>query len=102
MAEVRSFDKRPVEDYTRAVEFSGRLPFGAALSTGTVAAKDLSDGSDATSTVLDSATATINGTQARYRVKAGTVGTDYEILVTVTLGNGETLQEMIRMSVKDL
>ena len=80
---LESFDKQPGENFPFAVEFSGRLPAGLSLATGTVAAYDNSTGAPANS-VLNSLTATIVGTQAIARVKAGTDGVTYKITYTVT------------------
>ena len=85
--------KQPAEQVTYAFEFKNRLAFGAALSSGTVAATDTSDSSDVTSTLLSSSTATISGTQARFRVIAGTAGTTYRITLKATLDNSDILEE---------
>lgn len=94
------FHKQPAEQYTIAVEFSGKLPSGTALSSGTVAAVD-SQGNDVATTILGSTGAAISGTQAKVLVKAGTTGQQYKITFKMTLDNANLLEEDITMSVVD-
>lgn len=95
---MNSFLKQPVETYTIAVEFDGKLPTGASLSSGVVAAYDLA-GTDASSIVLSGTTATISGTQASIKVLAGTHGVDYRLRFRVTLTNADVLEEDVLMQV---
>ena len=92
--------KRPLEEYGLAVEFAGKLPEGTSLATGAVGAVVHSTGADATSTVLQSNVATISGTQAIFRGKAGTSPIDYLITVTVTLNDGQILVEEVLLQVR--
>ena len=85
--------KQADEQVTYAFEFRNRLAFGASLVSGTVSATDTSDDSDVTGTLLSSATATISGTQARFRVIDGTNGVTYRITCQVTLDNSDLLEE---------
>ena len=85
--------KQVDEQVTYAFEFKNRLAFGAALSSGTLTATDTSDSSDVTATLLTSATATISGTQAKFRVIAGTAGRTYRITLLATLDNSDVLEE---------
>lgn len=98
---MNRFAKQPSEEYTIAVDFTGRLPTGTALSTGTVAAIDLADDSDVSATVLGSTTATISGTLVKVLVKAGTDGKKYKITFLITLDSGEILEEDLEMSMKN-
>lgn len=93
------FSKQPAESYTIAVEFAGKLPTGASLSSGTVSALRLDTGATDNS-VLASTTATIVGTQARVKVQAGTSGLDYKITWLMTLSNGDILEEDVTMDVE--
>jgi hypothetical protein len=94
------FLKQPSETYTIAVEFSGKLPSGASLSSGTVSATRMDTGATDNS-VLASTSATISGTQARVRVKQGVSGVAYKITFVVTLSNTDILEEDVLMHVVD-
>lgn len=96
------FEKLPSETFTIAVEWANQLPFGATLSTGVVAALKMDDQSNASATVLANGTsATISGTQSRIKVNGGKVHTKYRIMFTVTLSNGEVLQEAVYMQIRE-
>jgi hypothetical protein len=96
---TKEFIKQPAESYTIAVEFTGKLPTGATLTSGTVSAVRLDTGA-ADNSVLASTTATIVGTQARVKVQAGTSGVDYKVSFLVTLSNSDLLEEDIEMRVQ--
>ena len=89
----QTIPKQPNEQVTYAFEFKNRLAFGASLSSGAFTATDKSDDSDVTATLLSSSTATISGTQARFRVIAGTAGRTYRITLLATLDNSDVLEE---------
>lgn len=95
---MHAFSKQPAEQYTIAVEFSGKLPTGASLASGAVSAVD-EDENNASSTVLGSTSATIAGTQAKVLVKAGTDGKTYKVTFLMTLSNGDKLEEDLQMRV---
>lgn len=95
------FEKQSSEAYTIAIEFVGRLPSGASLSSGTVTAQNLSTGATDT-TVLASTTATIATTQAKVKVQAGANQTSYKITFTLTLSDASILEEDVTMKVVDL
>lgn len=95
-----TFSKQPAEAYTIGLEFSGKLPTGASLSSGTVAAYDPT-GTDVSGTVLSGTTATITGTQARIKVLAGTHGIDYRVRFLVTLSTADILEEDVLMMVEN-
>jgi len=97
---MQVFSKQPGEAYSVALEFSGKLPTGASLSSGTVAAYDPA-GTDVSSTVLSGTTATISGTQALIKVQAGTHGVDYRVRFLVTLTNTDVLEEDLTMKVRN-
>lgn len=98
---LQTFSKQPSERYKIAIEWSGKLPSGASLDSGSVSAVDTSDDSDATSTVLASSTAEISGTQSRATVRAGTDGKTYKITFLVTLDDGSILEEDVNMRVEE-
>lgn len=164
--------KQPSEQFPIAIEFSGNLPSGAALATGTVLAAELKAAAlttlsagtavgamtvtlpidpkagaililDAmtgtreevqvqsvsgagpytatltaplqlahagggavqyfpgTSAVLQTAVATIAGTQASARVKGGQHGMDYRVTFLVALDSGDQLEEDVTLSVRN-
>lgn len=102
--EVESFCKQPGESYAIGFEFSGRLPSGANLDSGTVGAINVDTGSDTSATVLDTTTATVSGTQATIGVKAGSDGETHKITFTMTLDNAgaDVLEEDILMIIEAL
>lgn len=101
MAIPEYFEKQSAEAYTIAIEFSGKLPSGATLSSGTVTAQNTTTGLT-DNTVLGSTTATISGTQAKVKVQAGTNQVTYKITFTLTLSDASILEEDIRMKVVDI
>jgi hypothetical protein len=98
---MNTFSKQPAETYTIGVDFTGKLPAAATISSGTVAAVDAA-GTDMTGTVLASGTATIVGNEARVKVLAGVHGQDYRIRFQVTLSNSDLLEEDVLMRVGNL
>lgn len=54
-----------------------------------------------TQTVLQSAVATISGTQAKAQLKGGQHGSDYRVTFLVTLDTGDVLEEDVTLSVKN-
>jgi hypothetical protein len=98
---MNTFTKQPAETYTIRVDCTGKLPTGATISTGVVAALDLL-GTDVSGTVLSGTSATIVGDEARIKVLAGTHGQDYRIRFRLTLSNADVLEEDVVMEVRDL
>ena len=94
-----TFYKQPSEKYTVAIEFADRLPSGRSLASAVISATVYSSGADATSTVVDTPTGTISGTQVQFTIKAGSSTVDYRITIIVTLDNGHTLEEDLLMKV---
>lgn len=86
------FTKQPAETYTIAVEFEGKLPSAASLSSGTFAAYDPT-GANVSGAILSGTAATISGTQARIKVLGGTHGLDYRVRLVATLTNADILEE---------
>lgn len=91
--------KEPGENFVVGFDFSARLPTGRSLDSGTVAAVNLSDDSDASATVLASTTATISDMQALVRVQSGTAWVSYAVTFTVTLDDASVLEEQLHMKV---
>ncbi len=91
-------EKQPSENQPLAFEFAGKLPTGTSLASGTVSAVRLDAGTTDNS-VLASTTLTISGTQARFRVQAGTGGLAYKITALVTLSDGSVLEEDLLLNV---
>lgn len=101
MTDPNFFTKQPSEQTTRAFEYANRLPFSATLSSATLTAYNLSTQATDTS-VLESTTGTVSGTQVRFRAKAGTNGVNYKITCYATLSNGDILEDDVEMRVADL
>lgn len=98
------FTKQPSESYDLAFDFTGKLPSGRTLASGTLAATELASGADATGTVLLAAVAAIDvsANQALLRVQSGADGTDYKLTCVVTLDDGQVLEEDVIMQVREL
>lgn len=92
--------KQPSENYPFGFEFANKLPDGLTLSSGTVTGKNIATGVT-DNTVLQSTTATISGTQAKFRLQAGTDGASYNISLKVTLSDGSVLEEDLIMHVRE-
>ena len=97
-----TFSKQPAEKYTIAIEFADRLPTGRTISSAAITATIISSGAVATSTVIDTPTATISGTQVQFTVKGGATTVDYKLTATVTLDNGHILEEDVTMKVAQI
>lgn len=98
---MNTFVKQPAESYTIRIDCTGKLPTGATISSGVVAAFDEA-GIDASGTVLSGTTATIVGDEARIKVLAGTHGQDYRIRFRLTLSTADILEEDVLMEVGNL
>lgn len=81
------------------LDFAPALASGRSLASGTVQVLDPS-GADVTSALVTSGTATITGSQAKAQLKAGggSAGTSYTLIFTVTLDDGEILQDGLTIS----
>jgi hypothetical protein len=97
-------EKLSSERWGVGFDFTGKLPTGASISSGTATATDLSDNSDVSATLLVSTTASISGNVATVRLQSGTKGRKYLVLLTVVLSTGapaDTLTESLVVSVLD-
>jgi len=97
---LEEFSKQPSEAYPIGVEFSGQLPAGTALVSGTVSAMNMTTGLT-DNAVLGNTTATISGTQSKVKVQAGVDGVQYKITFLVTLDDGSILEEDLLMNVDE-
>lgn len=95
----RHFWKSAASAYTIAFEYSGRLPTGVTVSSGVASAIDLTDGSNATATVINSPTMTVDSTRLKVKVQAGTVGKSYKIISSATLSDGSLIEDSVEMHV---
>lgn len=96
-----TFFKEPYEQFTVGMDFALALPSGATIASGTCSAQDIADGTDQTTTILVSSTATIVTTIAKVTLKAGTAGHLYNLRFRVTLNTGELLEEDATLSVQE-
>lgn len=100
--ENKPFSKQPSEKYWVGIEYLNRLPPDLpSLVSATCAAFELPSLNDATSSVLGSTSATINGTQATVLVQGGVSETDYKISVHAFLSSGAELEDDLRMQVRE-
>ena len=98
-----SLVKQSSESSPAAFDFKDRLPSGMSVVSATVSAIDTADGSDATSLVLQSPTASISGTRAGFIVQNGTSGKTYKItMLAMISGAGTLLEEQLLLIVDDL
>lgn len=95
-----NFFKQPFEQFTVGMNFALALPTAATLSSCVVAVQDMADGTDQTTAMLVSPTATIAGAIASVQIKAGTAGHVYNLRFRATLNTGELLEEDASLSVQ--
>lgn len=98
---MQTFSKQPSESYTIGVPFAGKLPTGASVASGVVAAFDPS-GADVSGSVLSGTSCTIVANEALIKVLGGVHGTDYRLRFRVTLDNSDVLEEDVVMTVENL
>jgi hypothetical protein len=94
------FPKQPSEEFAITVDFAtNRLSSAESISQVTVTATKISDGSDATSDVIDgnSETAGI----VTVEVKGGEAGERYDIRILVTTDGGNKYEADVVMVVED-
>lgn len=89
------FETGPTEDRVIGLDFTGKLPTGVTLSSGTVSAILVSDSSDATSAILDSTTLTIDSGEdtAKVGIKTGAAVGKYLLTFLVTLSDSQVLKD---------
>ena len=95
------FRKRPEGNWPIAIDCTGRLPPGVLIASGTISSTD-QDGSDATSEVIQGPSGTISANQLQFilRVRQGSAGSVYDILVFINGDDGSTvIVEKLRMKV---
>ena len=97
---ITPFTKYADETLSFGVDFSGSLPAGARISSGTVAAYDSGD-VDVSGSVLSSTTLVIDGTTATFATEAGATAATYRVVLTLTLSNAETQIDVASLVVQD-
>lgn len=95
---LEAFDKHSSESYTKAIDYADRLPSGTSISSVSVSAIDLSNGTSAPSVV---GSGSVSGTSALVPVLGGTDGHSYLITATLTLSNANTLVGQLEMRIVD-
>ena len=96
-----TFTKHPSETYPVGIDYTGKVPTGASLSSGVWSALALSDNSDASAIVLQSTTAVVSGQVAKCRVQSGTDGITYKLGLTATFDTGDVLHDNLFMAIDD-
>lgn len=99
MEVVRKFGT--YEQWSTGPDFTGKLPSGVTLESGSATVTDLSDGADVTNTLLTSGTCTISGNQALVTIRAGSLNRDYLVDVRVVADNGDQYRELFRLEIRD-
>jgi hypothetical protein len=99
---IDEFVKHPSEIIVKTVSYSDRLPSGVTVSSATIAAKDLHDASNVSSTVLGSTSGSTTSSATSFTAKAGTDGRDYLITVSSTLSDTEKFVDQILMHVRGI
>lgn len=96
---MNTFSKQPSETYTIGIDFTGKLPAGATITSGIIAA---TDAAGVTASVIADTSAMVVGNEARVKVLAGLHGQDYRIRFRMTLSNMDLLEEDVLMRVGNL
>lgn len=92
------------QEEVQVKQISGAGPYSVTLTAPTEQAHANGAGAQylpGTSTVLQSSTAGIAGTQAVAQLKGGQHKTDYRITFLITLDSGDTLEEDVTLSVRN-
>lgn len=95
------FAKQVADAYDIGIDFTDKLATGRSVTSAVVTAIDLHDNSNATSTVLETAGATVASNIVSKGVKAGTQGHTYKLVCKATLDNADVLEEEVFMLVED-
>jgi hypothetical protein len=91
--------KHPLETFKVATDFLHRLATGETLSSQTVTATNLADGTDSSVTLL--AQTAVSGSVAHVRVKAGAAGQDHRVQMRVVTSLGNTYEAELDMLIRD-
>lgn len=96
----KAFSKQSTE--TRTLEFAAAdsIASGDSLSSVTAVMTD-EDGTDVSAAMI-SGSPTISGTSGFVVIKAGADGEDYNLAVTMVTTDGETIEDDLRIMVRDI
>lgn len=99
---MRVISKPVGEKRTFGIDYRGKMPEDATLTSGLVTAKRVSDAVDVTTSVLFPGTgvAAVSGTRLRVRLVAGQVGECYELKWVAFFSNGDELIDYVLMKVE--
>lgn len=92
--------KQPAETFSVTVDFTPRMASGEALTSAVVTAIKMSDGSDASSSVITSSS--VSTPNVSIRIKAGTAGEDYKVTVRATTTTTEVYEKDFLIQVREL
>ena len=95
------FWKYPNEKFEISMDFSSLLGGGETISTATVVAYD-KDGTDVSTTLLDAATKTIDGSSVKIHVQSGTTDERYKVVFNIVTSVPQTFEEKSLCEVKEL
>lgn len=99
-----NFEMEPSEKQGVGIDYSvtGSLPTSATVSSGTVAAINLADGTDASSILSSTTATTTTSTTAIYvTAPASSNGNRYSITFTTTISDGSIFKEDIYLTIRD-
>jgi len=95
------FTKHSTETYTKTINFTDRLPTGAAVSSAAVhEAIDLQDGSDVSSSLIAGLSVSSPNVSIPFKA-AGTDGHVYLVTIKTTLDNSNVLTDVLRVKIVD-
>lgn len=95
---MATFTKQPSEEFTIAIDFTGRMATGETLDSAVVTAAD-SAGTDATAAVIESSS--VSSPHVLVRIKGGQDGQDYRVTVVATTATTEVYEADVTMRVRD-
>lgn len=106
MAHRFELEKQPAEKITVSVDFAEDLGGSETISSTEILAIDLSDGSNASSTILEGTAQIVDGDQTAssiaQKVKAGSNGKRYKITLRATTSASHVFEADVFMVIREL
>lgn len=96
---IAEIAKPPTEQRPFTIDYTDKLPIGASVSSGTVAAYNHFTGA-LDNTVIGSTTGTKSGDTISATLRQGTAGQKYDIIFTTTLSDASILVDYLLLSVQ--
>lgn len=92
------FEKRAYDEWEMVLHWAGKIPSGATISSGDVVAIDMS--TNLPDSAVVNADSTIQGTDQKHYIKAGTPGKSYLLLWQIDCGANGKFEEAVVMKIK--